>query len=377
MLSLVRVIQTTWIAFVPAYFLLQLMGEYVVSMPVLISLAFPMDVLNGTGLFSVVGGWGVDYLICGFNALCAAFFIEDKASRKQVGAALLAYSLSVITLWAANLSPALIEHGRLNVVTVDNNLSFTRVTKIPYSIAEKEAIESEMDTLTKQAIAMKPELIVWPEGGNGLANRQLQSRHKAFKQLAAISSYQLLAGSKDYANNGTERNVADFIVNGDFISQIEKSNPVPFLESHVNRGDNGLISVDGNTIGVNICFDIAFAQATNQLVNKGAAAIIVITNDSSFGYSALTYMHMRYAAVRAMETGRDILFASNTGPSIVITDKGVVQSGYIHADGPRLFEHVVRTRSGSTIYRQAPALLSMLVLILVVIYLMWIKRRCR
>lgn len=370
--SLVPLLASAWVAFPLAYALLQWLGEFVLSVPVLLAVTYPVDWLDGRGMFQLIGGRGVDYIICCVNALFAGLLIERKA--RLMGGALAGLVVIVSILHIPTPGDDNQTEKTLEIITVDNNMSYQRVSQLPYSIAEKEAMTSELDLMTLDAVAREPDLIVWPEGGNGLANSQIPSRRAAFKAMANEKPYRLIAGSKYFAGDGSEYNVAEYIVDGDFVGRAEKQHRVPLLETALDSGDNGLFDVAGANVGVGICFDIAFSASVSDLVERGAQALLILSNDASFGYSALTYMHIRYSAIRALENSREVLFLSNTGPSIVIADNGRIKSGYVHSGEVRLESHKLQLQLGTTPYFENRLLMTLMVLAAVMLYLTAVQR---
>ena len=98
-------------------------------------------------------------------------------------------------------------------------------------------------------------------------------------------------------------------------------------------------SQDNIKIGALICFDSIYEDVSLRAVKNGAEMIVMSTNDSWFYDSRAVYMHNYQAKLRAIETGRYIVRAGNTGISSVISDKGTVKSylppleeGYICGD---------------------------------------------
>jgi len=72
-----------------------------------------------------------------------------------------------------------------------------------------------------------------------------------------------------------------------------------------------------------ICYEIAYP---NQVLNntKGSNMIVVVTDDTWFGHSLAAGQHLQMAQMRALETGRYILFATNSGITAVINPKGEI-----------------------------------------------------
>jgi apolipoprotein N-acyltransferase len=74
-----------------------------------------------------------------------------------------------------------------------------------------------------------------------------------------------------------------------------------------------------------ICYEIAFPeQVLYPLKNIGL--ILTVTNDAWFGHSIAQAQHLQMASMRALETGRPVLFASNNGITALISAKGKLLS---------------------------------------------------
>ncbi|MGI6854120.1 apolipoprotein N-acyltransferase [Mesorhizobium sp. 1B3] len=72
-----------------------------------------------------------------------------------------------------------------------------------------------------------------------------------------------------------------------------------------------------------ICYEIIFPDLVSEGV-AGADLVINVTNDGWFGDTPGPYQHFRQAQIRAVETGRTLVRAANTGISGVIDGKGRV-----------------------------------------------------
>ena len=75
-------------------------------------------------------------------------------------------------------------------------------------------------------------------------------------------------------------------------------------------------------LGPLICYEGAFSDFALDLVDQHADIIIVVTNDSWFGNGIGRNQHLAIAVVRAVETGKNIIRASQSGISAFITPKG-------------------------------------------------------
>lgn len=100
---------------------------------------------------------------------------------------------------------------------------------------------------------------------------------------------------------------------------------VAMLEDDIAPGmDSGIIDWNGVSIGSLICFDSIYEKQTIDSVRDGAQLLILCTNDSWFDGTVAMSMHLAQAKMRAVESGRSIVRAANTGISAVIDERGTV-----------------------------------------------------
>ena len=98
---------------------------------------------------------------------------------------------------------------------------------------------------------------------------------------------------------------------------------VAMLEDDIACGtDSGIIDQNGMAIGSLICFDSIYESETLESVRDGAELLIMCTNDSWFDGTAAMRMHLAQAKMRAVESGRYVVRAANTGISAIIDEQG-------------------------------------------------------
>lgn len=73
-----------------------------------------------------------------------------------------------------------------------------------------------------------------------------------------------------------------------------------------------LLKAGGYPFVTTICYEDAFGELVNRQVGQ-AAYLVNVTNDGWFGNTSQPYQHMQMAQMRALETGRYLLRATNTG----------------------------------------------------------------
>ena len=79
---------------------------------------------------------------------------------------------------------------------------------------------------------------------------------------------------------------------------------------------------------VNICYEDVFGE---EIIRQLPAATILVnmTNDAWYGQSYAADQHLQFSQARALETGRMMLRATNTGATAAID-----QHGYVLAHAP-------------------------------------------
>ena len=66
-------------------------------------------------------------------------------------------------------------------------------------------------------------------------------------------------------------------------------------------------------ISTAICYEIVFPRLVSESVSRGSQLLTTITNDAWYGQSSAPYQHFLQASMRAIEQGRFLARAANTG----------------------------------------------------------------
>ena len=82
-----------------------------------------------------------------------------------------------------------------------------------------------------------------------------------------------------------------------------------------------VLEVAGQRVAVNICYEDAFG-AEIRVQAADATLLVNVTNDAWYGHSLAALQHNQIAAMRALETGRPLLRATNTGITSAIGHDG-------------------------------------------------------
>ena len=101
------------------------------------------------------------------------------------------------------------------------------------------------------------------------------------------------------------------------------------------RGDaqQAPLDIAGQRVAVNICYEDVFGEEIIRAL-PGATLLVNVTNDAWYGNSPIAAQHNQIAQLRALETGRMMLRATNTGVTSVIgADGKVLQQLPQHQEG--------------------------------------------
>lgn len=205
---------------------------------------------------------------------------------------------------------------------------------------KREMLQPTLKLYHELSIAEKDaDLIIWPETAIPSYLHQVPGYIGELEQSMQLNNTDLLVGIfiKDiekgrYYNSlinvrGGEYRKRHLVPLGEYI-------PLRFLIGFFNQWINipmsdiasgsetqGLMRAAGYPLGVSICFEDAFAR--DVLRDLPEAAILVnVSNDAWFDGSHEAYQHHDIARMRALETGRYMLRATNTGISSVIDPHG-------------------------------------------------------
>ena len=138
--------------------------------------------------------------------------------------------------------------------------------------------------------------------------------------------------------------------------------------SDLDRGTGRpLLKVGDYWTGASICYEDAFGEEVIEALPE-AAYLVNVSNDAWFGDSLAPWQHLELAQLRALETGRWMVRATNTGVSAIVDPRG-----RIAAISPQFERHVlsgqIEPRAGMTPYASwgnwPPVVVALLVLGLV------------
>jgi apolipoprotein N-acyltransferase len=195
----------------------------------------------------------------------------------------------------------------------------------------------------------RPDLVVWPENASDidpLVDQDADARAR-IQQAADAVGVPIVLGAVLLGPGEHARNATLVWLPATGLSQMYvKRHPVPFAEYMPMRsvarlvsdrvdlvrsdfvpGDRpGVLRAGPATLGVSICFEVAYDGLVRDTVTGGAQLLAVQTNNADFT-SAEAAQQLAMVRLRAVEHGRDGLMVSTVGIS-----------GFVRADGASLDE---------------------------------------
>jgi len=325
-------------------------------------------VLPVSQLASLVGVHGVTALVVFMNSALGLAFVASHSCRVRVLGAAAVLMMAVVTFgsWRLSESRLLVAGTPLQVGLVQGNIPQDE----KWDRARRQAILGRYLDLSREAAADGAELIVWPESATPFGF-EVHPRGEAVRQLARDTGAHLLFGSTQ-----TQRHPTPQIFNAAFMLRPDggtaavyhKMHLVPFGEyvpfksllffaapiveslSDFSPGTAArTLPIGPHLTSTAICYEIIYPGLVRRFVRGGSELLTTITNDAWYGRSAAPHQHFQQARMRAIEQGRFLVRAANTGVSGVVDPYGRVLAR------SALFETVamtepVRLLTGLTLY---------------------------
>ncbi len=96
---------------------------------------------------------------------------------------------------------------------------------------------------------------------------------------------------------------------------------IPMADFTPGARNQPLLRAGGQPVGVSICFEAVFGDEIRQALPE-ATWLINVSNDAWFKDSTAPHQHLQIVRMRALEMGRYLARATNTGLSAILDDRG-------------------------------------------------------
>lgn len=212
------------------------------------------------------------------------------------------------------------------------------------------------------------DLLVWPEGSLDGDPFQIDALARRMTLISNRIDAPLLANAATGRDDRYFNTSMLWNADGTATQVHDKRHPVPFGEYVPDRaffnalapdligliqreytpGSNPpIVDVDGDLVGLAICFDVIYDDVIWQGLNAGAEVLVFQTNNADFRGTDENLQQLAFARMRAIETGRSVVNVSTVGTSQVIRADGSTVTS-LDADEAGAMLEDVELRSGLT-----------------------------
>ena len=287
------------------------------------------------GFAPLFGVYGVSFLLALAAAGLAWMLTSPRRARSKLWAAACLVALGVGGQGLRGIMWTTPDGAPTTVALLQGN--------IPQDMKwQPEKTRATLDGYARMAAASPAQLIVLPETALPLFEADLPTSYRA--ALASIgrkNGGDVLAGLPTGSPQGAYYNSA--ISLGSAPSQrYHKVHLVPFGEtiplkavwgwiirvlhiplSDFARGaiDQHPLAIGGQRVAVNICYEDAFGEEIIRQL-PAASVLVNMSNLAWFGDSFAPWQHAQMSQMRALESGRMMLRATNTGVTAIIDAQG-------------------------------------------------------
>ncbi|MCU0869273.1 MAG: apolipoprotein N-acyltransferase [Burkholderiales bacterium] len=126
---------------------------------------------------------------------------------------------------------------------------------------------------------------------------------------------------------------------------------IPLSDQTRGGADQPPLDVAGERVAVNICYEDVFGEEIVRAL-PDATLLVNVTNDAWYGRTWAAEQHRQIAQMRALEAGRPMLRATNTGVTAAIDARGRVIAALPQWTAG-ILEVTVEGRTGATPYARA------------------------
>jgi len=330
-------------------------------------------VLIAAPIFWVLAEWVRSWIFTGFPWINVGYSQVPHSPLSGFAPIVGAYGLSLVTALSASLLLLLSSNSTrkkaavvLIVLWVSGGLlklvPWTQSSGEPISVAllqgniaqdikwDAAQVQRTLDQYYSLATKSSAKLIVMPETALPMLINEVPPNYlELLKAHAQKNQGDMLIGAVEYENEQYYNSMLSY--GSERTQSYRKFHLVPFGEfiplkqvfgwiyrdwlniplTDLSRGDSHPqpMSIAGQRIAVDICYEDVFGE---EIIHQLPAATLLVnaSNDAWYGQSLASYQHLQMSQMRAMETGRMMLRATNTGATAIINRDGSIVSTLPH-----------------------------------------------
>ncbi len=355
-----------------------------------------VSVLPVAQLASLLGVYGVSALVAFVNAAIAFALLTAGPARVKALATAAVVLLGVGVWGSVRIAAGTLtgEGSRLRVGLVQANIA----QDDKWRASEARRIFTTHVAMTRDVVRRGAEIVLWPESSTPFTFEGDREGEPAMRALAREVGVPILFGSDQEVADPAGHYNAAFLLGEDGATRAvyRKIHLVPFGEyvpfsewlsffpplvqtlagfAPFTPGTAVvLLPVGDRVISTAICYEVVYPALIRQAVAGGSQLLTTITNDGWYGRSSAPFQHFEMAAMRAIEQGRYLARAANTGISGVVDPYGrVIARSAIFEEAGLVAE--VRLLTGRTMYSVLGDAIAYVAIALTAAALMTVGRR--
>jgi apolipoprotein N-acyltransferase len=291
-------------------------------------------------LASLVGVQGLTLFVALLNVGFAVAAVSS-GRRRTIAAAVPILLLASVSVWGGLrlASNTLTQGAPIKVGLIQGNIAQTD----KWNPARAGMILDRYLQLSRQAVENGAQFLVWPESSTPFYFEE-HVRGGMVRGMVRTLGVPLLLGSDEMEDGNPPKHYnAAFMLDthGATAAVYRKIHLVPFGEyvpfqrllffvgplvdavSAFSRGTRvTMLPVQGHMVSTAICYEITYPALQREAVRQGSEMLTTVTNDAWYGDSSAAYQHFEMAAMRAIEQGRYLVRAANTGISGIVDPYG-------------------------------------------------------
>ena len=312
------------------------------------------------GFVPFVGVYGASLVV----ALLALFLWRATAASWRERAVLL------LSAFALGVSGAML--GQMNVTHATGRTH--TVALVQGAVAQDEKWEAASrdrsfevyERLTMQALGH--DLVIWPESALPVVYQEAVPFLSRLYLAAQARHSDLVLGLLRYDPDGAGyRNglvalgegegwyykrrlvpFGEFFPVPDFVRGWMRGLDLFYVDFVPGAEDQAALSAAGERLGATICYEDAYASEQRAVLRE-ATLLVNVSNDAWFGDSSAPHQHLEITRMRALEAGRWMMRATNTGLTALIGPDGRIMARAPQFV-PTVLTGTVEARTGLTPY---------------------------
>lgn len=351
-----------------------------------IRIGFPFITNIYTVQLSSYGGLILlSFLTVLINLFVAEFYIKKKKQYLLYSFSILALMFIIGAISFYTFTPSKVGKSFKVAVVSDNTNPETK-----WNNENGNTFANNYFQLCKDAVAIKPDFIIWPETALPWT---YSPNDDLLKEIIKISSKHnlthIIGVNNENSNDKKLYNSVFYINNQNKVTGIYNKQIllkgieeplgkflVPFLSQDgfvLSKGKNQLpVKTRFGKAGNLICNEVVAENSGAEQVRNGANFLFNFSNDGWFKDNYISDLHFYYARLQAVENRKDISVANNCGINAIINSNGSIISEKKETSGT-LVTGTIQPNKNISLFTKYPLFFPVVLIIFIIIYLLTIK----